>query len=136
MVRRVAARAALLLSFSGSALAFSPSRLPLSSHVLLSRPHAALSSQKQALGLLVMQEQRNQPRVAIPGKPSLAPLIPALVMLAPTAVGAEPPEWLEDARSSLDIGLALFSLLFFLRIPLTWYPQMDLKKMPQAIVAM
>jgi hypothetical protein len=67
---------------------------------------------------------------------SLGPLIPVLAaVLVPAVANAEPPEWLEDTRSSLDLGLAFFSLLFFLRIPLTWYPQMDLKKLPQAIVA-
>jgi hypothetical protein len=88
-----------------------------------------------------MQEERNveapRPAPGLRAAAGLAPLLPALaVVLAPGVVGAEPPEWLEDTRSSLDVGLALFSLLFFLRIPLTWYPQMDLKKLPQAVVAM
>lgn len=85
-----------------------------------------------------MQQRREEEgnRPAAPRSFSLALLAPVLVaVLAPAVVGAEPPEWLEDTRSYLDIGLAIFSLLFFLRIPLTWYPQMDLKKLPQAIVA-
>mmetsp|Transcript_12541 Transcript_12541/g.30302 ORF Transcript_12541/g.30302 Transcript_12541/m.30302 type:complete len:102 (-) Transcript_12541:12-317(-) len=46
---------------------------------------------------------------------------------------AEVPENLETIRSTLDIGLALLSTLFFIRIPISWYPDMDLNKFPQVI---
>ncbi|EKX44619.1 hypothetical protein GUITHDRAFT_72077 [Guillardia theta CCMP2712] len=62
-------------------------------------------------------------------------VIASILTAFPLAASAAAPEWLEPTRSSLDIGLALFSLLFFLRIPLTWYPQMDLNQFPQNIVA-
>ena len=87
---------------------------------------------------LAMQQQRpsGAQRAAAPAAVgALASLAPVLAIVLPAVAGAEPPEWLEDTRSSLDIGLAVFSLFFFLRIPLTWYPQMDLKKFPQAVVA-
>ena len=70
------------------------------------------------------------------------PLIPAaavaatsLLVLAPTAVFAAGPEWLEPTRVTLDIALAIFSTLFFIRIPMTWYPQMDLNQFPQNLAA-
>ena len=55
----------------------------------------------------------------------------SLVLLVPTAAFAAGPEWLEPTRVTLDIALALFSTLFFIRIPMTWYPQMDLNQFPQ-----
>lgn len=135
------ASAALVLACCvGSAAAFVPTRLPAATLGL--RAGARVQPQAQRAPLrLAMQEERNaeapQRAPGLRAAAELAPLLPALVVvLAPGVVGAEPPEWLEDTRSSLDIGLALFSLLFFLRIPLTWYPQMDLKKLPQAVVAM
>ena len=59
----------------------------------------------------------------------------SLVLLAPTAAFAAGPEWLEPTRVTLDIALALFSTLFFIRIPMTWYPQMDLNQFPQNLAA-
>jgi len=119
----------VLLSLLSSAMAFSPACSCLPSSLGLRAP------QQRGLGIVTMQQQREEISTAARTF-SLAPLAPVLVaLLVPAVAGAEPPEWLEDTRSSLDIGLAIFSLLFFLRIPLTWYPQMDLKKLPQAIVA-
>jgi hypothetical protein len=60
--------------------------------------------------------------------------IAASFFMEPAAALAAAPEWLEPTRSSLDIFLAIFSTLFFVRIPISWYPQMDLNKLPQAIV--
>jgi hypothetical protein len=128
-------RAAVILACCvGSAAAFAPAaRLPGALPGLRARAPG------HASGRLAMQQERsvNVAGAAPRRAPALAPLLPLLaVVLVPGVAGAEPPEWLEDTRSSLDLGLAIFSLLFFLRIPLTWYPQMDLKKLPQAIVAM
>jgi YggT family protein len=67
--------------------------------------------------------------------PQLAASAALAIAMVPTVASAAAPEWLEPVRSSLDIGLAVFSLFFFLRIPLTWYPNMDLNKAPQSIVA-
>jgi len=121
--------AVVLLSLLSSAMAFAPACSYLPSSLGLHAP------QQRGLGIVTMQQQREEISTAARTF-SLAPLAPVLVaLLVPAVAGAEPPEWLEDTRSSLDIGLAIFSLLFFLRIPLTWYPQMDLKKLPQAIVA-
>ena len=141
MVQQQTARASAALVLAccvGSAAAFFPARLPAAPLGLRSGARTAAA---RARFCLAMQEERNveapRPAPGLRAAAGLAPLLPALaVVLAPGVVGAEPPEWLEDTRSSLDVGLALFSLLFFLRIPLTWYPQMDLKKLPQAVVAM
>ncbi len=35
----------------------------------------------------------------------------------------------------LSLGLGLYTLLFLFRIILTWYPQIELNKLPWAIVA-
>lgn len=76
-----------------------------------------------------MQLEENSKAARSSARHTLAPFVPVLMtVLLPSVAGAEPPEWLEDTRSSLDIGLALFSLLFFLRIPLTWYPQVKQPK--------
>jgi hypothetical protein len=116
----------LTLACSEPAWAFAPAgHLSGSEPGLLFARHAA-GARLPRSALLSMQEQRDGHRAAAPAAAgrSLAPLVPVLAtILVPSVVGAEPPEWLEDTRSSLDIGLALFSLLFFLRIPLTWYPQ-------------
>ena len=116
----------LTLACSAPAWAFAPAgRLSVSEPGLRFARHAA-GARHPRHALLSMQEQRDSHRAAAPAAAgrSLAPLVPVLAtMLVPAVAGAEPPEWLEDTRSSLDIGLALFSLLFFLRIPLTWYPQ-------------
>eukprot|EP00287_Rhodomonas_sp_CCMP768_P005810 CAMPEP_0196738624 /NCGR_PEP_ID=MMETSP1091-20130531/15908_1 /TAXON_ID=302021 /ORGANISM="Rhodomonas sp., Strain CCMP768" /LENGTH=190 /DNA_ID=CAMNT_0042082601 /DNA_START=8 /DNA_END=580 /DNA_ORIENTATION=+ len=89
-----------------------------------------------------MQENSRRSALVPPGtkepKDQRIWLPTALAFLAvaiPTAATATPPEWLEPTRSSLDIGLALLSLLFFLRIPITWYPNMDLNQLPQALIA-
>ena len=139
---RSSAAAMLLLSCLGLAEAFAPAKLPAMSRDLQGGLRTFASS-RHVCRHIVMQDQSgvgDRPRPAGPKPlkgPTLAPILPVLaVLLAPAVAGAEPPEWLEDTRSQLDIGLAIFSLLFFLRIPLTWYPQMDLKKFPQAIVAM
>ena len=77
-----------------------------------------------------LQEERSEAATP-PARHSLAPIAAVcMTLLMPAVAAAEPPEWLEDTRSSLDIGLALFSLLFFLRIPLTWYPQVITAKTP------
>ncbi|KAJ1490961.1 hypothetical protein T484DRAFT_1613423 [Baffinella frigidus] len=70
-----------------------------------------------------------------PAAPQLLASAALALVLVPSVASAAAPEWLEPVRSSLDIGLAVFSLFFFLRIPLTWYPNMDLNKAPQCIVA-
>ena len=83
---------------------------------------------------------QTQPEGSIRGA-SLAPLtLPvAIALLAPAiavAAGGDAdaaPENLEQIRSALDISLAILSTLFFIRIPISWYPQMDLTKFPQVI---
>ena len=130
---REALLASVLMLIMDSSLAFSPMHCTARMELRAS-PRTSMGPRAPAapFARLVMQAQGDSSA----RKFSLGPLIPVLAaVLVPAVANAEPPEWLEDTRSSLDLGLAFFSLLFFLRIPLTWYPQMDLKKLPQAIVA-
>ena len=134
-IREVLVASLLLLIMDSSlAFSFSPIHFTTAPMALRASPRTSMGPRAPAapFARLVMQAQGDNSA----GKFSLGPLIPVLAaVLVPAVANAEPPEWLEDTRSSLDLGLAFFSLLFFLRIPLTWYPQMDLKKLPQAIVA-
>lgn len=61
-------------------------------------------------------------------------MILAAGLLFPSAASAAPDWDVETTRTYLDIFLAIFSTLFFIRIPITWYPQLDITKFPQAIV--
>eukprot|EP00960_Hanusia_phi_P025225 741132-Hanusia_phi.AAC.4 len=117
-----------------------PPALSLGSTQLLSSSPRALTaslSRTPSPLALRMQErpERATSRADSPASMSSSVVIASLLTAFPLTAYAAAPEWLEPTRSSLDIGLALFSLLFFLRIPLTWYPQMDLNKFPQNIVA-
>ena len=134
--------AGLLMARAGPAEAFAPATLlPLNARAGPAPSSFSVPRRQAGAGTargLAMQQQRPsgaQRAAAPPAMGALASLAPVLAITLPAVAGAEPPEWLEDTRSSLDIGLAVFSLFFFLRIPLTWYPQMDLKKFPQAVVA-
>ncbi len=82
------------------------------------------------------QKKTEHPAISSTMIRNMSPLlaIAAGILMEPTAALAAAPEWVEPTRSSLDIFLAVFSTLFFIRIPITWYPQMDLNKMPQALV--
>ena len=90
---------------------------------------------------VTMQAQHESPKALskVASQDSMAmPLgmpLATMMLLAPTAVSAAGPEWLEPTRITLDIALAIFSTLFFIRIPMTWYPQMDLNQFPQNLVA-
>ncbi len=84
-----------------------------------------------------MQAQHELPKFKVPlsSQASMAMPLATLMLLAPTAASAAGPEWLEPTRITLDIALAIFSTLFFIRIPMTWYPQMDLNQFPQNLAA-
>jgi YggT family protein len=62
-------------------------------------------------------------------------LILATTTLAPPAAWAEAPEWLAPTRGALDPLLLYLEFAFLCRIVLSWYPNIDLNKVPQNLVA-
>lgn len=97
---------------------------------LFSRPSRPSSA--APLRMQVMPDSKPNRRAAL-AIPAIALLVPAIAFAASPS-SEDIPANLEQIRSTLDISLALLSTLFFIRIPISWYPQMDLNKLPQAIV--
>mmetsp|Transcript_9139 Transcript_9139/g.13717 ORF Transcript_9139/g.13717 Transcript_9139/m.13717 type:complete len:158 (+) Transcript_9139:49-522(+) len=48
---------------------------------------------------------------------------------------AEAPVWILPTKSVLDIGLLYMEFAFLCRVVLSWYPKVDLNKLPQNLVA-
>lgn len=145
MLRKVATVSLLLVCSASLCGAFAPISMGATKLQLgASRGLGLAASRTQSPGhcgaALRMQTQPEERT----GGAALAPLtLPAAIaVLAPAiavAAGGDgdvstSPENLEQIRSTLDISLAILSTLFFIRIPISWYPQMDLTKFPQAIV--